>query len=379
MNQPEKKKKIVWVTPDSFLDSDFNLPLFNLLLNTYDIKWIIILPVVEGFFNKSSFEAFGKLKGLEIQFLYNAYRQRDPRRLIFYTSLYKKIHAAPYDLLYSSYGPADPYAVPFFWLLNKKKTIFAVHEGHVNDNFKLPLLSNLLLKSTYSFAQFAQLFSPFAANIFHAHYPKAKIFTIPLILKSFGQSNLKPSSETIIFLAFGIINHAKNIDLLIEAACNIYDEGYRGFKIFINGSCANWDFYQSKIRYPEIFICDIRKIKNAEIPDVFSQSHYLVQPYRSTSQSGVLKVAINYNVPIIASDLPGFRQDIEEGVNGFFFKQGDVKDLEKALIERLKHHHADYSLLLEKMHWHSIDNYSTDIINSKYASMFSEVMGEKYK
>ncbi|HXB44970.1 MAG TPA: glycosyltransferase [Puia sp.] len=375
MNQDIRKKKIVWVTPDNFLDSDFNPYLFNLLLATYNIKWVIILPKSGGFFNESNFEELNRLKGLEIQFVYTSYRQRDPRRLFFYALLYRKINITPYDLLYLSYGPADPYAVPFFWALNKKKTIFAVHEGHVNDNFKLPYLSKILLNSTYRYAIFVHMFSSFAANVFHQHYPKAKIFMTNMALKSFGESNLQKCSDTVIFLSFGIINHAKNIDLLIEAACNIYERGHKGFKISINGSCSNWDFYQSKIRYPEIFICDIRMIQNSEIPDLFARSHYLVQPYRSTSQSGVLKIALNYNVPIIASDLPGFREEIEEGVNGFFFKAGDVKELENVMIKILNEHDRQYAGLLERQRKDTVAKYDTNKINSKYIDMFKYVIG----
>ena|ERR1022692_551800 len=377
MDQGIKKKKIVWVTPDNFLDSDFNPSLFNLLLATYDIKWVIILPKSGGFFNESNFEELNKLKGLEIQFVYTSYRQRDPRRLFFYASLYRKINIKPYDLLYLSYGPADPYAVPFFWALNKKKTIFAVHEGHVNDNFKLPLLSKILLNSTYRYVIFVHMFSPFAANVFHQHYPKAEIFMTNMALKSFGQSNLQKCSDTVIFLSFGIINHAKNIDLLIEAACNIYEQGHKGFKISINGSCSNWDFYQSKIRYPEIFICDIRTIQNSEIPDLFARSHYLVQPYRSTSQSGVLKIALNYNVPVIASDLRGFKDEIEEGVNGFLFKPGNVKDLERVLIRVLNEHDKEYDALLKKMNNRTLSHYSMGKLNSQYIEMFRDVVDKK--
>jgi len=377
MDQGIKKKKMVWVTPDNFLDSDFNPSLFHLLLSSFDIKWIIILPRGESFFKESDFEELAKSEGMEIQFMYLSFRQRDPRRIFFFASLYRKINIEPYDLLYLSYGPVDPYAIPFFWALNKNKTIFAVHEGHVNDNFKLPFLSNMLLKNVYPYAKFVHLFSPFAANVFRKHYPKARIFMIPMALKSFGQSNLEKCSAVVTFLSFGNINHAKNIDLLIEAACNIYEQGQKGFKISINGYCANWGFYQSKIRYPEIFECDIRKIQNAEIPDLFTRSHYLVQPYRSTSQSGVLKIAFNYNLPIIASDLTGFKDEIEEGINGFLFKTGDVKDLERILIKVLNEHDKEYDALLANMRNHTRSRYSSDSLNARYIDMFTEVSVEK--
>ncbi len=274
----------------------------------------------------------------------------------------------------SAMAQTDPYSIPLFWSLPKHKSLFAVHEGNINDNFKLPVISNVILKSIYPFVKYAHLFSPSSAKIFHNNYPKAKIFSIPMGLKNFGSSTLSKPSDHIKFLCFGIISFAKNIDLLIDAACNIYEQGYKGFKISINGSCNNWAFYESRMRYPEIFVYDIRKIENAEIADLFSSSHYLVQPYRSSAQSGVLKIALNYNVPIIASDLPGFKDEIEEGVNGFFFKKGDVKDLEKVLISVLNEHNNQYEGLLKKMQDHTNSKYSADALNTQFVNMVNDVV-----
>ena len=217
------------------------------------------------------------------------------------------------------------------------------------------------------------MFSPSSAAIFARKYTKAKIFTIPFGLKSFGAGQASKRAGDVVFLSFGIINHAKNIDLLIGAACNVYDKGFRGFKVSINGSCSNWEFYKSKMRYPELFSCDIRKIDNTEIANLFSGSHYLVQPYRSTSQSGVLKIALNYNVPIIASDLDGFKDEIEEGINGFLFKTGDIEDIERVLIQVLEVHEKEYGRLVEKMKRHTAAHYSPDILNGQYLDLFKQV------
>jgi len=373
MNRETNKRKLVWVTPDDFMDTDFNPALFQLLLQTYNIKWIIILPESKSRYAEADFADLNKLEGMEIKFLYSSYRQRDPRRLVFYSILYKEINRGKYDLLYFSYGPSEPYAIPLFRILNRNKTIFAVHEGNVNDNFRLPMMSNIILNATYPFVKYVHMFSPSSAAIFGRKYSKAKIFIIPFGLKSFGAGKIQKTNGEIVFLSFGIINHAKNIDLLIDAACNVYDKGFRGFKVSINGSCGNWEFYKSKMRYPKIFSCDIRKIENTEIADLFSGSHYLVQPYRSTSQSGVLKIALNYNVPIIASDLPGFKDEIEEGVNGFLFATGDVLDLERVLIQVIQSHQEKYRSLVEKMKQHTAHRYSAGILNAQYLDLFRKV------
>ena len=106
---------------------------------------------------------------------------------------------------------------------------------------------------------------------------------------------------------FGTINYAKNIDLLIDAACVLYDKGYRNFRVSINGMCKDWSFYQTKNKISRAFDIDIRSIDNSEIANLFASADYFVQPYRVVSQSGPTKIAFNYNLPIIALNLRFFR------------------------------------------------------------------------
>ena len=157
-------------------------------------------------------------------------------------------------------------------------------------------------------------------SFFQKHFPSSRVFKIPLALKDFGVPTIvKPKDGIIRFLSFGTINYAKNIDLLIDAACVLYDKGYRNFRVSINGMCKDWSFYQTKIKYPELFDIDIRSIDNSEIANLFASTDYFVQPYRVVSQSGPTKIAFNYNIPIIASNLLGFSDEILEGVNGYLF------------------------------------------------------------
>ena len=109
----------------------------------------------------------------------------------------------------------------------------------------------------------------------------------------------------------------------------LYEKGLRGFKVKICGVCKSWDFYQKRIRYPELFDLNIGFVKNEDIPNLLSESHYCVQPYRAVSQSGVVKVAFQYDTPVIVSNLPGFMDEVVEGLNGFSFMVENVSDLER--------------------------------------------------
>ncbi|MCF0048469.1 glycosyltransferase [Dyadobacter sp. LJ53] len=368
------KRKITWVTPDYFVDCDFNIEIFKHILRSYDVHWIILLPGKNARFSENDFSELQKLDGLHIEFLYSFHRQRDPRRLGYYLNLLRKINNDNSDVNYFNCVP-DPYSMPIFWLLNKRKTIFCAHDGEVTGAFSFATITKLAFKYSYSYTRFVNMFSKSQAQKFKVHYPDSKIFTTYLALKSFGESTpAEEQKNKITFLSFGVINYSKNIEMLIQAACNIYEQGYRNFKVSINGTCANWEYYQEFIRYPELFECQIRMIANNEIPELFSNASYFVQPYRQVSQSGAMKVAFQYNLPVIASDFPGFRDEIVEGVNGYLFDSSDVKNLEKLMIERLEKHDNEYDNLKIRMRKLIEKRYSNAGLAQNYISMFNQVI-----
>lgn len=370
------RKKITWITPDYFVDCDFNPDVLSELLKQYDIRWIIILPVKNARFGRKDFEGFQNFPNLKIEFIETAGRNRNPGLLLLYMKLYFKIVGERHDLVYLNIVPDNPYIIPLYWLLNKRKTIFAVHDGGVKMDVdaKFRHLIKICGDLTYPFVRNVTMFSVSQATLFHSNYPKVKIYHNLLGLKDYGHSDVPKYRDCIGFVCFGTLHEGKNIDLLIEAACNVYAKGYRGFTISINGSCQNWEFYQAKIRYPDLFKCTIRTINNQEIPELFARNHYMVLPYRVISQSGALKVAFNYNIPVIVSDLPGFTDEVKDGVNGYIFKRGSATDLENVLIKVLENHKRDYDELIKKMKCYTQTFYSVDTLNKNYTGMFERVL-----
>jgi D-inositol-3-phosphate glycosyltransferase len=59
----------------------------------------------------------------------------------------------------------------------------------------------------------------------------------------------------------------------------------------------------------------------------------LVLPYKDIFQSGVLFLAYTFGLPVVATDVGSFREEIVEGRTGFICKPGDPSDL-AAAIER---------------------------------------------
>ena len=65
----------------------------------------------------------------------------------------------------------------------------------------------------------------------------------------------------------------------------------------------------------------------------FKAADVLILPYRSIFQSGVLFLAYSFGLPVIASDVGTFREDVVEGETGFLCRPGDPADLARVMTE----------------------------------------------
>jgi len=361
------------VTSDCFVDVDFNIEILSFILEIYDIDWYILFPVEKSKFINFDFSEIQNLEGIRIFKIISTYKSGDLRRLTMYIQLYKDIKNSTPDIIYIN-SPVSPYILLLVYMLEKRKIILTTHEGFIHSGFNNQKIRRIMRSMIFNHASFINLFSISQSKIFLEHNKSKTIYTIPLCLKSFGSVDLEKRNDTIVFLIFGNICYEKNIELLIKAACNIYEKGIRGFKISINGMCDNWDYYLKEIKYPQIFENDIRLIDNKEIPKLFSECHYLVQPYRIVSQSGPLKIAFNYNLPVICSNLPGFSDEVISNVNGFLFESCNVNSLEDVLIECIKKNPLDYIQLIEKMKIYTKKKYSNFSLSQMYLNMFNDLL-----
>jgi len=63
----------------------------------------------------------------------------------------------------------------------------------------------------------------------------------------------------------------------------------------------------------------------------FKAADVLVLPYKEIFQSGVLFLAYSFGLPVIATDVGSFREDIVEGYTGFLCKPSDPIDMARAI------------------------------------------------
>jgi len=71
----------------------------------------------------------------------------------------------------------------------------------------------------------------------------------------------------------------------------------------------------------------LRPIRESEVPSLFRSATAVVLPYREIDQSGVLMTAIAFGKPILATQVGGIPETIQDGVHGYLVPPEDPDSL----------------------------------------------------
>jgi len=109
----------------------------------------------------------------------------------------------------------------------------------------------------------------------------------------------------------------------------------------------------------------VRYIAEKEIPSFFSAADVCVLPYRSATQSGIVGIAYNFNLPVIVTDTGGLSEMVEENKTGLIFEKPEpnlisseiIKYFENNSKQKFQPYIKEYK---EKHSWHKL---AQDIIS----------------
>ena len=363
-------RKVVYITYEFFLYLDKII--VKELNQKYELTWIIFSKF-NGAQNYTYEEivAFAEENNINVKiFTLNArYRSlgqlKNARKCI---RLAKKLHP---DVIYfqSFTDPYSPLLSRIF--LNRNKVIVAVHDVH--EHSKSNSFFKRLTKAYYlsAFKNF-HIYSDNQRELFLKNHPRKTVMMARLPLYDFGPPKTKKTDKKYNFLFFGVIMYYKGVDLLIEAA-NLLAEEYDNFKVTIAGHTNDFSMYQEKIKDQSKFDLQIDLIPNEEIPELFENASFLIQPYRDVTQSGPLKIAYNYNIPVIASNLPGFTEYIEDGVTGYLFEPQNYEDLYRVLKTVVTAPENSLAEMRKKLEEYVTNDLRLDSIIANYIKFFDEL------
>ena len=123
------KKKILWITSGSFLDTDIYI--VPLLSDKYKIDWFIIKNEHKILEFSQRIEQLKKIEDLQIRFLFIGDRERDSKSLVNYVKFFYKARYEHYNLIYTCLL-ASPYFMGLLaTVMPLNKVVLGVHNVHV--------------------------------------------------------------------------------------------------------------------------------------------------------------------------------------------------------------------------------------------------------
>jgi glycosyltransferase involved in cell wall biosynthesis len=142
-------------------------------------------------------------------------------------------------------------------------------------------------------------------------------------------------SKSILF--FGRITPYKGLDCLAQAFRLLLKQR-PDYRLIIAGRPDRADEYWRSVR--QSMLDEVANgrvlIRDEFIPDdetevYFKAADVFALPYRDIYQSGVLFLGQSFGLPVVASDVGSFKEDIVEGWNGFVFQPGNPDSLATAI------------------------------------------------
>jgi D-inositol-3-phosphate glycosyltransferase len=150
------------------------------------------------------------------------------------------------------------------------------------------------------------------------------------------QLGIRDNEKTILFL--GRIKPYKGIEDLLAAFQQLLQrdpsyrliiagEPHKGSEDYLDGirKIVARDFGQGDV------ILKFQFIPDDEMELYLKAADVLVLPYKDIFQSGILFLSYSFGLPVVATDVGSFREDIIEGETGLICKPGDTADLTQTL------------------------------------------------
>lgn len=172
------------------------------------------------------------------------------------------------------------------------------------------------------------------------------IYRLGLVAREQARMNLGFSSDDFVALFFGLLDPRKGVEFLVELV-----ESQRlpdGVKLFFAGRSALGKFDADLeerfgvIARSEHCVALVREIPFDEVEQIFLAADVVLLPYKEGTTSGVLKLAVAFDRPVIASNVGDLPSNISPGTGVIFGMTDPVGEIADAL-EAIRTNYAEFS------------------------------------
>ncbi len=119
-----------------------------------------------------------------------------------------------------------------------------------------------------------------------------------------------------IILFFGFIRDYKGLDMLIRAIAHLSGDFLLVIAGEVYGDFAKYQALIDETKTRNKIKLFVHYIDDHEVCAFFSAADVCVLPYKSATQSGIVQIAYNFDLPVIVTDVGGLAEMVEDGCTG---------------------------------------------------------------
>lgn len=214
----------------------------------------------------------------------------------------------------------------FIMLLCKSKTkVVAVHDVIPHDGNKAMALANYV---TCHLSNRIILRNYMFKDILSKKYKiKSEKITCFELWRNFPEKTELTFSNT--FLYFGRIRKYKGFDLLAKIIEQTPNTRYR----IVGEADEESKYLVDYVKHFEnVSLCDY-EVSDTQMIEEFKNADWIILPYSSATQSGVITDACRYARPVISFNVGAISEQIENGKTGYLINPGNIEDFVKKINE----------------------------------------------
>ena len=245
---------------------------------------------------------------------------------------------------YVIYTMPHPWSYRIGSAFRSKKHVMFCHDpiAHSSAWQVYRIINDYLLKKCDDIFVLTKSFVPVIEERFHV--PKEHIHYVPHgTMSIYGKDvcGTVPQHNVtgVNFIFFGNITGYKGLNVLGKAYRELCldKELKTDFTLTIAGRGDFSPFASEYEGLPNIQL-ENRFIPDAEVASIFRKPNaVLILPYLDATQSGVIPIAMEFGVPVIASDTGGLREQLDNGNIGVLFECANANALAEAMKSMIKH------------------------------------------
>ena len=266
-----------------------------------------------------------------------------------------RLRSSRADILHLQFLPFLERQMPFeVWFLKwiRRRGIRIVYTVHNVTRQDAPQKGIPLFRRAYSLADALICHGEEARAVLVRDFgvPREKIWVIPhgplfeeapKLSPQEARSALGLSSDEPLVLSLGVISQYKGIPFLLDAWKRLQTSGVKARLLIAGtGDAAVIAEIQEKVkreRLEDAVYLWLHFIPVEQLPLLYQAADILVYPYNAGTTSGALLTGMNYGKAIVATRLPFFKENLQEGETALLVNYGDTGALASSLQTLIEH------------------------------------------